>query len=67
MVLSFILIIFVLFFAGTCYTTNGNPIRDGYGIINGFVIMAIIILIIDSIICGIIKECKKNKGENKND
>lgn len=61
MVLSFILIIFVLFFAGTCYTTNGNPFRDGYGIINGFVIMAIIILIIDITVFGILKACFKRK------
>lgn len=67
MILSFILIIIVLFFAITCYTTNGDPFRDGYGIITGFVIMAIIILTIDIIVCGIIKGCKKNKGENKND
>lgn len=61
MVLSFILIIFVLFFAGTCYTTNGNPFRDGYGIINGFVIMAIIILIIQITVFGILKACFKRK------
>lgn len=61
MVLSFILIIFVLFFAGTCYTTNGNPFRDGYGIINGFVIMAIIILTIDITVFGILKACFKRK------
>ena len=66
-VLFFILIIIILFFARTCYTTNGDPFRDGYGIITGFVIMAIIILTIDIIVCGIIKECKKNKEENKND
>lgn len=61
MVLSFILIIFVLFFAGTCYTTNGDPFRDGYGIITGFIIMAIIILIIDIVVFGILKSCFKRK------